>query len=130
MTIPAFNTVAWFQIGTTAPEEARRFYGDLFGWRFDADAGSTVPGTEGYDLVGYPGADVPSGGLAHERDASGAHAMFLVLVEDVDAACAQAEKSGGKVAASTMATAKGLRFAYLEDPSGNRFGVFTPPVPS
>ncbi|MFV2178918.1 VOC family protein [Actinomadura sp. LOL_016] len=126
MTIPAFDTVAWFQIGTGAPEVARRFYGDMFGWRFDADASSAVPGTDGYDLVRYAGADAPSGGLAHQPDA---HAMFLVLVEDVDAACARTEQCGGKVAASTMVTAKGLRFAYLEDPAGNRFGVFTPPTP-
>ncbi|QFG26893.1 VOC family protein [Actinomadura sp. WMMB 499] len=127
--MPAFNTVAWFQVGTDAPEEARRFYGDMFGWRFEADDTSTVPGTEGYDLIRYAGADAPSGGLAHEREAAGGHAMFLVLVEDVDEVCSRTVKCGGKVAASTMATANGLRFAYLEDPAGNRFGVFTPPAP-
>ncbi|WP_034516191.1 VOC family protein [Actinomadura rifamycini] len=129
MAIPAFNTVAWFQIGTDAPDAARRFYGDMFGWRFDADPGSAFPGSEGYDLVRYAGADAPSGGLSHEPGAGGAHALFVVMVEDVDAACARAEECGGKVAAATAATARGLRFAYLEDPSGNRFGVFTPPAP-
>src|SRR5688572_124780 len=107
MTVPAFNTVTWFQVGTDAPAEARRFYGDLFG---------------------YPGADTPSGGIAYGSDASGNHAMFLVLVEDVDAACARAEAHGGKIAMPAVTTPPGLKFAYLEDPTGNRFGVFTPPA--
>jgi predicted enzyme related to lactoylglutathione lyase len=122
MSVPAFNTVTWFQVGTEAPEEARRFYGDMFGWKFAVD-----PDADGYDLVSYPGAERPSGGIMHERDASGRHAMFLVLVEDVDATCALTEKNGGKVAAPTMTTGNGLTFAYLEDPAGNRFGVFSPP---
>ncbi|TDC60393.1 VOC family protein [Actinomadura sp. GC306] len=121
MSVPAFNTVAWFQVGTDAPEEARRFYGDLFGWKIAVD-----PDGDGYDLVSYPGADVPAGGISHEADASAGHAMFLVMVEDVDAVCAETEKHGGKVALPTVTASTGLRFAYLRDPSGNTFGVFTP----
>ncbi|TDB86679.1 VOC family protein [Actinomadura sp. KC216] len=125
MSVPAFNTVTWFQVGTDAPEEARRFYGDMFGWKFALD-----PDADGYDLVTYPGADAPSGGISHEPDASRNHAMFLVMVEDVEAMCAQTEKNGGKVAEHTTTTVSGLKFAYLEDPTGNRFGVFSPPPAS
>ncbi|MEU9019952.1 VOC family protein [Actinomadura sp. NPDC048394] len=123
MSVPAYNTVAWFQIGTDAPEEARRFYGDMFGWKFTSD-----PQSEGYDLVSYEGAEHPSGGVAQVPDASQNHAVFFVLVEDVDAACAQAEKAGGSVAVPSVTTPDGLRFAHLQDPSGNRFAVFTPPA--
>lgn len=121
MTVPAFNTVTWFQVGTDAPEEARRFYGDMFGWRIEAD-----PNSEGYDLVKYSGADMPSGGIAHVPDASANHAIFYVLVQDVDAVCVEAEKCGGKVAMPTTTTGNGLKFAHLKDPSGNEFAVFTP----
>ncbi|XRQ13353.1 VOC family protein [Actinomadura welshii] len=123
MTVPAYNTVAWFQVGTEAPEEARRFYGDMFGWRFATD-----PDADGYDLAFYPDAEQPSGGVSHEPDASGRHAMFFVLVEDVEGTCTATERLGGKVALPTVTTGAGLRFAYLEDPAGNRFGVFTPPA--
>jgi hypothetical protein len=59
MNAPAYNTVAWFQVGTTDAEHAKRFYGDLFGWRYTLD-----PNSEGkYHLVSYPGADTPSGGI-------------------------------------------------------------------
>ncbi|QXJ20761.1 VOC family protein [Actinomadura graeca] len=121
MTVPAFNTVTWFQVDTDAPAEARRFYGDVFGWQFTID-----PDEDGYDLIGYPGDDVPKGGIFHQSDASENRAMFFVLVEDVDATCAQTEKAGGKIALPPVDAANGLRFAYLEDPSGNRFGIFKP----
>ena len=56
MNAPAYNTVAWFQVGTTDAEQAKRFYGDLFGWRYTLD-----PNSEGkYHLVSYPGADTPA----------------------------------------------------------------------
>ncbi|MFB4311780.1 VOC family protein [Actinomadura sp. GTD37] len=120
MGIPAYNTVAWFQIGTDAPDEARRFYGDMFGWRF---AGDTAD--EGYELISYPGTEAPSGGLTGQ---GGPHAVFFVLVEDVEAVCADAERSGGKIIVPPVTAASGLRFAHLQDPSGNRFGVFKEPA--
>ncbi|MFE9102922.1 VOC family protein [Actinomadura geliboluensis] len=119
MGIPAYNTVAWFQIGTDTPDEARRFYGDMFGWRFGDDSADT-----GYELITYPGGQAPSGGLTAQ---GGPHAVFFVLVEDVDAACAEAEQRGGKVTVPPVTAQSGLRFAHLEDPSGNRFGIFKEP---
>jgi predicted enzyme related to lactoylglutathione lyase len=121
MEAPAFDTVSWFQIGTDDSEGARSFYGDLFGWKFTLD-----PDGDGYDLVSYPGADAPSGGISHEPRGEH-HSMFLVVVSDVRAACEQAEKLGGKIAMGPTTAPTGLVFAYLDDPSGNRFGVFTPP---
>ncbi|GAA4242652.1 VOC family protein [Actinomadura meridiana] len=123
MSVPAFNTVTWFQVGTDAPEEARRFYGDMFGWKFAVD-----PNSDGYDLIRYPGVEAPSGGLSRTADPSENHAVFFVLVQDVDATCAESEKLGGKVAIPARSTPDGLRFAHLEDPSGNRFAVFSPPA--
>ncbi|MFG2003092.1 VOC family protein [Spirillospora sp. NPDC048911] len=129
MTVPMFNTVAWFQVGAAAPEDARRFYGELFGWRFQHD-----PAEDGYDLISYPGADRPSGGLAHPGteafvEGKDDQALFLVLVEDVAAMCERTERLGGKVELPVTATGSGLKYAYVVDPAGNRFGLFTPPLP-
>ncbi|WP_194817224.1 VOC family protein [Nocardia sp. XZ_19_385] len=121
MTTPAINTVSWFQIGSDRPEQAQQFYGELFGWNFTAD-----PNLEGYDLINYPGSDIPSGGIAHSPDASANHAIFLVLVQDVAATVAHSERLGGKVIQPPTTSPDGLVFAYLDDTSGNRFGVFTP----
>ena len=58
MNAPAYNTVAWFQVGTTDAEQAKRFYGDLFGWRYTLD-----PNSEGkYHLVSCPERISPAAG--------------------------------------------------------------------
>ncbi|MEU5882235.1 VOC family protein [Spirillospora sp. NPDC047279] len=129
MTVPTFNTVAWFQVGAEAPEDARRFYGELFGWQFDID-----PDKDGYDLISYPGGGKAQGGLAHaggnaHYEGDDNQALFMVLVEDVAAICARTERLGGKVVKPIDSTPSGLRFAYVVDPAGNRFGLFTPPMP-
>jgi predicted enzyme related to lactoylglutathione lyase len=40
---------------------------------------------------------------------------------------AETERLGGKVLAPPTTGPDGLVFAHLLDPSGNHFGVFTPP---
>jgi len=120
-----FNTVAWFQISTDAPEVARAFYGSLFDWQF-ADADETV-GT-GYEMISYAGAQQASGGLATSAGGFPKGAIFSVLVRDVTETCAQAEEQGAKVLIPPATTPNGLVFAELADPAGNHFGVFTPPA--
>ncbi|MEH0532987.1 hypothetical protein QBA75_41015 [Streptomyces stelliscabiei] len=34
MTVPAFNSVAWFEFGTDQPEKVKEFYGELFDWQY------------------------------------------------------------------------------------------------
>jgi predicted enzyme related to lactoylglutathione lyase len=34
MSVPAINSVAWFEIGTDRPREVKEFYGQLFGWAY------------------------------------------------------------------------------------------------
>jgi predicted enzyme related to lactoylglutathione lyase len=58
MNAPAYNTVAWFQAGTTDAGQAKGFYGELSGWRYTPD-----PNSEGrYHLVSYPGGIRPAAG--------------------------------------------------------------------
>jgi predicted enzyme related to lactoylglutathione lyase len=122
MTTPAYNTVAWFQIGTDDPTAAREFYGGLFDWTFAPD-----PNSPGYELIRYPGAEGPSGGIMPTDGGADNHATFVVLVEDVAAMCARTEQLGGKVLHPPVTAPDGLVFADLLDRSGNRFSVFTPP---
>ncbi|MFJ4650099.1 VOC family protein [Nocardia sp. NPDC088792] len=125
MTAPAINTVAWFQIGSDTPEEAKSFYNNLFGWTFasDPDLGGT------YDLATYAGGDHAVGGITHTDDAAANHAIFFVLVADVAATVAEAERLGAKIDVPVVTTPSGLVFAHLLDTSGNRFGVFNPGAP-
>src|SRR6266540_2664332 len=110
MTNPAPGTLAWFEIATSDPDGAQKFYGSLFDWAF--------------------GADGPMGGIFGTGGQMPDHAVFYLLVADVEATCTDAEQLGGSVVSKHLDPGPGApKFAYLRDPSGNQFGVFTPPTP-
>ncbi len=117
------SAITWFEIATSEPATAERFYGSLFGWSFQPDQD-----TNGYRMITVPGQDGPQGGLLPTGGTMPGHAIFYVQVEDVAATAAAAEAAGGKVLVPATATPDGLVFAHLLDPSGNHFGIWTPPA--
>jgi predicted enzyme related to lactoylglutathione lyase len=124
MTAPVHGSIGWIQVGTDDPDGAKRFYGDLLGWTFEADPN----GGGRYHLITTPGGERPSGGIADTGGESPNHAIFLAIVSNVATTVAEAERLGGKVLTPPTTTPTGLVFADLLDPSGNHFGVFTPPA--
>src|ERR671914_820053 len=96
MSEPAYNSVAWFEIGADDPDAIERFYGELFG------------------CVMSTGGRFPN------------YAAFYVVVEDVAATVAKAERLGAKALLPPTTAPDGLVFAQLHDPSGNQIGLFTP----
>ncbi|MEV0967773.1 VOC family protein [Microtetraspora glauca] len=125
MTIPAFNTVAWFEVAGDDPDALQRFYGDLFGWRFTSDEDSAAGGME-YRFIGYADDDQPRGGVMGTGGGSPGHAVFTVAVSDVEATCATIESLGGKVEFKLIGSAAAPDYAYVRDTAGNLFGLFTP----
>jgi uncharacterized protein len=118
MPAPATNTVAWFEIGAPDVDAAKVFYGPLFGWSF-------APG-EAYTLITAPGATGPSGGIFNTGGNIPPYAVFVVQVADVAATTAQAEELGGKVVVAPMVLEDGMVVAYLTDPNGSMFALFSP----
>ena len=57
------------------------------------------------------------------------HAVFYILVADVEATCSLTPNSSAvRLVSKHLDPGPGApTFAYLADPSGNRFGVFAPP---
>jgi uncharacterized protein len=119
MSANQYNSVGWFEVATDKPEEARRFYGELFGWTFGSG--------EEYSEVTTPGADHPSGGISDSAGKFPDYAIFYVTVEDVAATLAKAESLGAKPVVPPTTTPDGLVFAQLRDATGNHFGIFSPP---
>jgi predicted enzyme related to lactoylglutathione lyase len=117
----AVNTVGWLEIGTDDPAAAERFYGDIFGWTFDDD-----PATDDYRTISAPGAGLQGGVFATGGQTPG-YAIFYLTVADVEDTVRRAEAAGGKVLVAPQQNKNGLTFAHLLDPSGNHFGVFSPP---
>ena len=91
----------------------------MFGW-------TATPDDTAYQLFSTGDGDRPSGGLFATKGELPDYAIFTVLVEDVEAACRKTEAAGGKVQRPPKVHPAGVRFAYLLDPAGNLFGVFTP----
>jgi len=122
MSAPADNTVAWFEIGTPDVDAAKAFYGQLFGWSFAADGA--------YTLVTAPGAAAPSGGIFNTGGNLPPYAVFVVQVADVAATASRAEDLGGKVVVAPMDLPDGMVVAYLTDPDGSMFALFSPKLQS
>ena len=120
------NGIAWFEIGTDRPAVAERFYGELFGWTF-ADDDSTGADGMPYRIVTTPVKNGLRGGIFATGGTMPNYAVFTVMVADTAQTCHRAEAAGGKVLAGPKTDPSGLTFAHLLDPSGNHFGVFTPP---
>lgn len=119
MNAKRYNTVEWFEVATDRPDDAKRFYGELFGWTYE--------GAGRYSEVTTPGAPGPSGGVFDSQGEFPGYAIFYVTVEDVPATLAKAEALGGKTLVPPTTAPDGLVFAQLRDATGNHFGVFSPP---
>lgn len=126
MSVPALNSVAWFEIGTDQPGEVKEFYGQLFGWT--SSLNTNLPGVN-YHAVATGDAPRPSGGVWESDGKFPNYAIFYVLVQDVAATVEQAVRLGGKVLMPPVTDAAGVTFARLEDSTGNHFGVFYMPAP-
>jgi predicted enzyme related to lactoylglutathione lyase len=119
---PAAGTVAHVAINADDLDAARRFYGAVFGWRFEPWG---PPGFLKITLAdgSLPG---PIGALQDRRDlVAGARAAveITVAVEDVDRACAQGRAAGGRVLMEKTVLPGVGELAFLEDPSGIPIGV-------
>jgi predicted enzyme related to lactoylglutathione lyase len=112
--------VNWFEVSGDDVDGLVRFYRDLFEWE-PADP----------DGVGYfqqapvPGGerDGNPGGIWDGGPAGGPYATFYAEVDDVDATLDQAEQLGGKVLLTATDLGQ-IRIGHLQDPSGNRVGVY------
>jgi hypothetical protein len=99
----------------------RRFYSDVFGWRFvtvDTDPGA-------YELI-YAGEQAIGGAWRKSAatDATqGARWLHVMSVSDVDKAATQTIAAGGKVMVTPRQLSGRGMAAVLSDPEGARFGV-------
>lgn len=115
------NPVTWFEVHSADPDRAKAFYSRMFGWSY----GPMMPGYAGVDL----GPDAPiRGGVTAQLPGQGPMAVFVVQVPDVATTCGDVVDAGGAVALAPQAAPNGLQFAYLTDPDGSTFGIWTPPI--
>jgi uncharacterized protein len=107
------NVVNYFEVGTPDAGATTAFYGGLFGWQIGASGDyRTIDGDKGgvWDTSAIGG---------------GSYAIFYVQVDDVQAIIEKASGLGAQVVVPYTDNGP-IEFAHLQDPQGNRFGVWRP----
>jgi predicted enzyme related to lactoylglutathione lyase len=101
----------WHDLMAADVEGAKKFYGELFGWRFKSD--------KDYDhvMVG----DVGIGGIMKNQSPAPPHWIGYIAVDDVDKTVATIQKNGGKVLMPKMDMPEVGQFAYTADAHGAAF---------
>ncbi|MBI4771668.1 MAG: VOC family protein [Chloroflexi bacterium] len=113
------HAIVHVEIPSGDPQEAAKFYGDLFGWKIEVD--------QMYDYVQFVPESGPGGAFpkADGEMARLGEVLVYYHTEDIDATLARAEQLGGKVALPKTEIPHVGGFALFNDPSGNRMGLFS-----
>ena len=113
----------WYDLMTTEPESARKFYGEIVGW-------ATEPfGDTAYQM--WMTANGPIGGVVQlqaEQLEHGVppHWLPYVCVRSVDDSAQQATTLGGRVLYGPEDIPTVGRFAVIADPQGAMIALYTP----
>jgi uncharacterized protein len=114
------NPFIWHDLMTTDVEAAKRFYGAVVGWTFNAqmpDYAVTEAGGKGM------------GGIMKKPDHLDAMPPFwsgYIYVADVDAAVSKMKTLGGKIHREPWDVPDVARMAVAADPTGAMFNIMSP----
>ena len=118
----------WYELMTTDPAAAKRFYGDVVGWTAQD---MPTPGDEGmtYTILNADGNGV--GGLMAIPPEAKAHNAppcwtGYIAVDDTDAMAQKIKAKGGSVIREPADIPGIGRFAVVADPHGAVFEIMTP----
>ena len=118
----------WYELMTTDPDAAARFYGAVVGWTI----GEPIGGDQDYRMIGRGDGGFAGGvmGLTDEMCEHGAKPMWMgyVGVDDVDETVRRVEAKGGKALMPPFDIPQG-RIAMIADPQGNPLYVMKPVPP-
>lgn len=125
---PLQGSHIWYELMTTDPDAAARFYGAVIRWSI----GERIPGEQDYRMIERGDGGFAGGvfGLKQEQLGHGARPAWLGYIgaEDVDATVAQIEAKGGRTLMPAFDIPQG-RIAMVADPQGNPFYVMKPAPP-
>ena len=124
-------TVVHFQIPSDNIERSKKFYNDLFGWKFDKFP--SPPGSEDMpegmeywmiSTVDDKGNEAVGGGMMKRRSPDQQGITNYFDVKSVQEYSAKIEKLGGKVISPKMPIPGMGYFAVCADTENNGFGIF------
>jgi uncharacterized protein len=110
--------VSFFELGVKHPGQARKFYGELFGW-------TMRPGPSGEDVGFQIETENIKGGLHGGDEGAGPYLFFAV--DDIEAAAAHVRELGGEAEFNEHSgPGPAGTFAFCRDDQGSSFGLHQP----
>lgn len=126
---PLQGSHIWYELMSTDPVSAKRFYDTVVGWTIDAQA----MGEMDYRMIGRSDGGFAGGvlGLSESDISEGARPIWMGYIgaDDVDATVAEVVKRGGKSVMAAFDIPQG-RIAMVADPQGNPFYIMKPTPPA
>jgi len=108
----------WYELMTSDPKAAGKFYSDVVGWTTQDQPGEGMPYTT------FNIGDTGVAGMLHMAGHTGW--IGYISVDDVDAHIEKIVEAGGKLWKPATDVPGMLRFAVMSDPQGAAIVVFTP----
>jgi uncharacterized protein len=115
---PMQGEICWNELMTPDAAKAKKFYGELFGWKFeDSDMGNNKTYT-----MFKTGGDKHGGGMMqipHEqKDNIPPHWMAYICCDDLEKTVEKAKTLGAKITMPKTLVGDFGAFAVIEDPTG------------
>jgi hypothetical protein len=107
-----------FQMISKEPEQTAAFYGNLFGWKIDAD------NPMGYRRIDTGSPDGIQGGIWPAPPQAPAFVQLFVAVDDVRVSVSSAEKLGARLVIPPTTLPEGDEMAVMLDPQGMSFAMW------
>jgi predicted enzyme related to lactoylglutathione lyase len=114
--------VVHFEIIGKDGEKLRSYYGELFGWQFDAENPMGYGVVQRDQNVAPDGTGI-GGGVATGPEGYAGHVTFYVAVPDVEASLAKAESLGGARVMGPEKVMDDIEIGLFNDPEGHLVGV-------
>ena len=111
------NPVTWFEVHGPEPEQAAKFYSELFGWSMQSMPESN------YTLIDTHAGSGINGGIGQTREDQPPQSVFYAENPDIKALLEKAESLGGKVVVPVTEIPDMVTFAHFTDPFGNLVGL-------
>jgi predicted enzyme related to lactoylglutathione lyase len=111
--------IVWFEIPADNPERAKKFYGELFGWKV-----KPFPGMTDYWHIDTGGGDdTPDGGLMVRKHPEQPITNYIA-VSSVEKSTVKVEKLGGTICKSKTAVPQMGYFVICQDTEDNMFALW------
>lgn len=113
------SSIVWFEIPADNPERAKKFYGELFGWKIEKFSGMT----DYWHIDTGGGDDTPDGGLMARQHPEQPITNY-VAVASVDESAAKVQQLGGKICKPKTAVPQMGFFVICQDTENNTFALW------